>query len=154
MIHPIADCEYPLLCLPGPGIASQETTISGSFQQNLASVCNGVSVWKLIMDGSLGTFFLLYILQKIIQTKRAKKTKQCIRFLKKYTKIQPSKKEVKLYSPISISFQGPRFSFLVTRPNGSNVYFIFFSPENFTCVKYVLVTSVKNFFFSISQVLF
>ena len=25
MIHPIADCEYPLLCLPGPGIASQET---------------------------------------------------------------------------------------------------------------------------------
>jgi hypothetical protein len=42
VIHPIADCEHPLLCLLGPGIASQETAISGSFQQNLASVCNGV----------------------------------------------------------------------------------------------------------------
>ena len=37
------------MCLLGPGIVSQETAISGSFQQNLASVCNGVSVWKLIM---------------------------------------------------------------------------------------------------------
>jgi hypothetical protein len=49
VIHPIADCEHPLLCLLDPGIPSQETAISGSFQQNLASVCNGVSVWKLIM---------------------------------------------------------------------------------------------------------
>jgi hypothetical protein len=49
VIHPIADCEHPLLCFLGPGIASQETAISGSFQQNLASVCNGVSVWRLIM---------------------------------------------------------------------------------------------------------
>jgi hypothetical protein len=47
--HPIADCEHPLLCLPGTSIASQETAISGSLQQNLASVCNGVSVWELIM---------------------------------------------------------------------------------------------------------
>jgi hypothetical protein len=46
--HPIADCNHPLLCLLGPGIVSQETAISGSFQQNLASVCNGVSVWELI----------------------------------------------------------------------------------------------------------
>jgi hypothetical protein len=49
VIHLIADCEHPLLCLLGPGIASQERAISGSFQQNLASVCNGVSVWRLIM---------------------------------------------------------------------------------------------------------
>jgi hypothetical protein len=49
VIHPIADCEHPLLCLLDPGITSQETAISGSFQQNLASVCNGVSVWSLIM---------------------------------------------------------------------------------------------------------
>jgi hypothetical protein len=49
VIHPIADYEHPLLCLLGPSIASQETAISGSFQQNLASVCNGVSVWRLIM---------------------------------------------------------------------------------------------------------
>jgi hypothetical protein len=49
VIHPIADYEHPLLCLLGPGIASQETAISGSFQQNLASVCNVVSVWRLII---------------------------------------------------------------------------------------------------------
>jgi hypothetical protein len=49
VIHSIGDCEDPLLCLLGPGIASQETDISGSFQQNLASVCNGGSVWGLIM---------------------------------------------------------------------------------------------------------
>jgi hypothetical protein len=49
VIHPIADCEHPLLCLLGLRIASQETAISGSFQQTLASVCNGVSVWRLIL---------------------------------------------------------------------------------------------------------
>jgi hypothetical protein len=50
VFHPIDDCEHPLLCLPGTGIASQETAeISGSFQQNLAGVCNGVSIWRLIM---------------------------------------------------------------------------------------------------------
>jgi hypothetical protein len=49
VFQPIADCENPLLCLLGPGITSQETFISGSFQQNLASVCNGVSIWRLIM---------------------------------------------------------------------------------------------------------
>ena len=49
VIHSIADCEHPLLCLLGPSIASQETAVSGFFQQNLASVCNGVSVWKLNM---------------------------------------------------------------------------------------------------------
>jgi hypothetical protein len=49
VIHPLADCEHPLLCLLDPGIVSQEAVLSGSFQQNLVSVCNGVSVWKLIM---------------------------------------------------------------------------------------------------------
>ena len=49
MFHPIDDCEHPLLYLPGIGIASQERAMSGSFQQNLAGVCNGVSVWRLIM---------------------------------------------------------------------------------------------------------
>jgi hypothetical protein len=37
VIHPIADCEHPLLCLLGPGVVSQETAISGSYQHNLAS---------------------------------------------------------------------------------------------------------------------
>ena len=32
MIHPLADCEHPLLCLLGPGIVSQETATSGSFR--------------------------------------------------------------------------------------------------------------------------
>jgi hypothetical protein len=49
VIHPIADCEHPLMCLLGLGIVSQETAISGSIQQNLASICNIVSVWRLIM---------------------------------------------------------------------------------------------------------
>ena len=49
VFHPIDDCEHPLLYLPGTGIASLETAISGSFQQNLAGICNGVSVWRLIM---------------------------------------------------------------------------------------------------------
>jgi hypothetical protein len=42
VFHPIDDCENPLLYLPGTGIASQETAISGSCQQNLAGICNSV----------------------------------------------------------------------------------------------------------------
>ena len=42
VILPIADCEHPLMCLLGLGIASQETAISGSFQQYLAGVCLGL----------------------------------------------------------------------------------------------------------------
>jgi hypothetical protein len=34
VFHPIDDCEHPLLYLPGTGIASPKTAISGSFQQN------------------------------------------------------------------------------------------------------------------------
>ena len=49
VFHPIDDCEHPLLYLPGSGRASQETAISGSFQQNLAGLCNSVWVWWLIM---------------------------------------------------------------------------------------------------------
>ena len=47
--YPIPDCEHPLLCLPGTDIASIVTAISGSFQQKLAGVCNGICVWWLIM---------------------------------------------------------------------------------------------------------
>jgi hypothetical protein len=49
VIHPTADCEHPLMCLLGPSLVSQEIAILGSFQQTLASVCNGVIVWRLIM---------------------------------------------------------------------------------------------------------
>jgi hypothetical protein len=48
--HLIADCDHPLLCLLGPGIVSQERAISGSFQQNLASVCNGVKYLLVFID--------------------------------------------------------------------------------------------------------
>lgn len=65
VIHPLADCEHPLLCLLGPGIVSQETAISGSFQQNLASVCNGVSIWKLIM-GWIPGYGSLYMVHPFI----------------------------------------------------------------------------------------
>jgi hypothetical protein len=54
VFHPIADCEHPLLCLPGTGIASYATAISESFQQNLAGVCNGVCFWWLIMGWTPG----------------------------------------------------------------------------------------------------
>jgi hypothetical protein len=49
MFHPIHDCEHPLLYLPDTDIASLETAISGSFQQNLAGICNSVWVWWLTM---------------------------------------------------------------------------------------------------------
>ena len=39
VLHPIADCEHLLMCLLGPSLVSQERAISGSFQQNLTSVC-------------------------------------------------------------------------------------------------------------------
>ena len=54
VIHPTADCEHPLLYLPGMSIASQETAISGSFQQNLAGICNSVCIWWLIMRWTPG----------------------------------------------------------------------------------------------------
>ena len=61
MIHPIADFEHPLLCLLGPSLVSQETAISGSFQQTLASACNGVMVWRLIMGWIPGCGSLLMV---------------------------------------------------------------------------------------------
>jgi hypothetical protein len=54
VFHLTDDCEHPLLYLPGTGIASQETAISGSFQQNLAGICNGVWVWWLIIGWTPG----------------------------------------------------------------------------------------------------
>jgi hypothetical protein len=60
VFHPIVDCEHPLLCLPGTGIASHET---GSLQQNLAGVCNSVCIWWLIMGwtpgGAVSGWFIL-----------------------------------------------------------------------------------------------
>jgi hypothetical protein len=49
VFHLIDDCEHPLLYLLRPGIASFETAITGSLQQNLSGICNSVWVWWLIM---------------------------------------------------------------------------------------------------------
>jgi hypothetical protein len=46
VVHPIADCEHPLLCLLGPGIVSQETVLSGSFQQNTHGRSYRDKVWS------------------------------------------------------------------------------------------------------------
>ena len=49
VFHLIDDCEHPLLYLPGTGIDSEETAMSGSFQPNLAGICNSVCVGWLIL---------------------------------------------------------------------------------------------------------
>jgi hypothetical protein len=58
-------CEHPLLYLPGTGIASYETAIPGSFQQNLAGICNSVWVWWLIM-GWISRWGSLWIVHSFI----------------------------------------------------------------------------------------
>jgi hypothetical protein len=62
VFHPMDDCEHPLLYLPGTGIASHETVISGSFQQILAGICNSVWVWWLIMGwtSGLGSLWMVH----------------------------------------------------------------------------------------------
>jgi hypothetical protein len=62
VFHPIDDCEHPLLYLPDTGIASQEAAIRGSFQQNLAGICNSVCVWRQIMGWTpgLGSLWMVY----------------------------------------------------------------------------------------------
>jgi hypothetical protein len=47
--HPRDDCEHTLLYLRGTSIASQESAITGSCQQNLPGICNSVWVWWLYM---------------------------------------------------------------------------------------------------------
>ena len=65
MFHTIDDCEHPLLYLPSTGIASQETAISGSCQQNLAGICNSVWVWWLYMGWIPGWGSLWMVLSSI-----------------------------------------------------------------------------------------
>jgi hypothetical protein len=49
VFHSIDDCEDLLLYLPGTDIASQNTNIPGFCQQNLAGICNSLSVWWIFM---------------------------------------------------------------------------------------------------------
>jgi hypothetical protein len=46
VFHLIDDYEHPLLYLSGTGIASHETAISWSCQQNLADIYNSGSILK------------------------------------------------------------------------------------------------------------
>jgi hypothetical protein len=64
----IADCEHPLLYLPDTGIASYETVITGSLQQNLAGICSSVWVWWMIM-GWIPRWGRLWILNVAIAIK-------------------------------------------------------------------------------------
>jgi hypothetical protein len=43
VLHPMDDCEHPLVYLPGTGKGPQVTAISGSCQQALVGICH--SVW-------------------------------------------------------------------------------------------------------------
>jgi hypothetical protein len=56
---------HPLLYLPGTGIASHKTAISGSFQQNLAGIYNSVCIWWLIMGWTPGWGSLWMVLPSI-----------------------------------------------------------------------------------------
>ena len=76
MIHPIFDCEHLFLYLLGPGLVSQETAISRSLQQTLASVCNGVIVWRLIM-GWIPEYGSL-LMEGVTETKFGAETKKVV----------------------------------------------------------------------------
>jgi hypothetical protein len=59
--------EHPLLYLPGNGIASYQTAIPGSLQQNLPGICNSFWVWWLIM-GWIPRWGILWILHTLVFT--------------------------------------------------------------------------------------
>jgi hypothetical protein len=65
VFHPIDDCEHPLLYFPGTSIASQEITISGSCQLNLAGICNSVWVWWYFMGWIPGWSSLWMVLPSV-----------------------------------------------------------------------------------------
>jgi hypothetical protein len=69
VFQPIDDCEHPLLYLPGTGIASHKTAMLGSFQQNLAGMCNSVFVWWLIMGWIPGWGSLWMVLSFVLAPK-------------------------------------------------------------------------------------
>jgi hypothetical protein len=49
VLHPMNDCEHPLLYLSGTARASQERAISGSCQQALVGIHNSKWFWWLFM---------------------------------------------------------------------------------------------------------
>ena len=59
------DCVYPCPYLPGTGIASYETAITGSCQQNLAGICNSVWASWLFIGWILGWGNLWMVLPSV-----------------------------------------------------------------------------------------
>ena len=71
VLHPMDDCEHPLLYMSGTGRASRETAISVSCQQALVGICNSVWVWWLFMGwiprwGSLWMVFPSFSAPKFV----------------------------------------------------------------------------------------
>ena len=70
VLHPMDDCEHPLLYLPGTGRASQETAISGTCQQALVGICLVTGFGSCLWGGSpswevSGWLFLQALLQTL-----------------------------------------------------------------------------------------
>jgi hypothetical protein len=63
VFHPVDDSEYLLLYLLGTGIASQESSISGSCLQNLAGICSSVWfggwLWYGYLNGAVSAWSFL-----------------------------------------------------------------------------------------------
>ena len=61
VLHPMDNCEHPLLYLPVIGKVPQETVISGSCQQALVSICHSVWFLWLFMGGvpKLGSLLIV-----------------------------------------------------------------------------------------------
>ena len=49
VLHPMDDCEHPLLYLPGTNKSPQDTTILGSCLQALVGICHSDWIWWLFM---------------------------------------------------------------------------------------------------------
>ena len=66
MIHPLADCEHPLLYFPGTGRVSQEIAISGFYQQALVGICLvsgfGGCLWDGFLSGAVSGWLFLQVL--------------------------------------------------------------------------------------------
>ena len=66
VLHPIDDCEHPLLYLSGTGRASQETAISISCQQALVGICLvsgfGDCLWDRFLSGAVSGWSFLQAL--------------------------------------------------------------------------------------------
>jgi hypothetical protein len=75
MIHPLADCEHPLLCLLGPGIVSQGThglfLNRINFNKHILWFCKCMLTFIVIKYYLEYFTFLVYFSNKIVNIKIA-----------------------------------------------------------------------------------